>query len=230
MSELKISKRIVSILPLILFSIILPTLDVGSDISLISRLYTGSWGCLGNDYRSCLQTGADIYCRNSSSNLDLCQRFEDGEYSCYLSDDYWTCYDLGATWYCNSPNANKDICHEYDDGGFYCYFSSSQEYWSCRQDPTKYCSNSSTNHAVCHYGHHPMYASSLLLVFLINYIISMITWARKYQNDCEIHWNFIFPLLNWYQQYGEYPYCQAQRFNVFYRGIQSDENIMEEPQ
>ena len=207
-TDVKISKRLLTILPLILFNIILPTVDVGTDISLISRLYSGSWGCLGNDYRTCILTGADIYCRNSSSNMDLCQTLEDGTYSCYLSDEYWNCYDLRANWYCNSQNANMDICHKHDDGRFFCYFSSSDDYWNCQEDPSRYCSNSSTNHEVCHYGHHPVYASSLLVVFLINYIVSMITWARIHQKgkreSFRINWNFLFPLLNCYQQYGDY--------------------------
>ena len=44
-----------------------------------------------------------------------------------------------------------------------------------------------------------MYGGSLLLAFLLNYLLSWVTWARL---DTNKKWSFIFPLIHCYKQFG----------------------------
>ena len=52
-------KKIVAILPLFLFDIILPTMDIGTDAVLISKLYntrhTNYYVCKDNAYEKCIE-------------------------------------------------------------------------------------------------------------------------------------------------------------------------------
>ena len=53
MAEVSTFKKIVAILPLFLFDIILPTVDIGTDAVLISKLYTTKYVCIDDDYETC---------------------------------------------------------------------------------------------------------------------------------------------------------------------------------
>ena len=88
-------------------------------------------------------------------------------------------------------------------GGFSCRWISEDkidDYSSCRKDPTIYCFNPNTNHKVCEPVNHPVYATLLLIPFLLSYIMSFITWWRL---DTNKKFSFIFAFLNLYAPYGE---------------------------
>ena len=66
----KLKKVLPKVLPLLLLSVILPTADVGTDLALITRLYTGLTACVRSEsdgikqdyeeYRKCeYEVGAD---------------------------------------------------------------------------------------------------------------------------------------------------------------------------
>ena len=100
-------------------------------------------------------------------------------------------------------------------GGLICKRSSAlyDDYYTCREDPTNYCTDPTTNHAVCG-GHvsHPKFALMLLVPFLLNYIVSFITWWR---NDTNKKISFIFALLNLYAPYGKFVLGGWGSCNVF---------------
>ena len=112
-------------------------------------------------------------------------------------DDYWTCsWRRGPTNYCTDPNTNHDVCEKTTSG-----FSCKNLYEDCQKDPTNYCTNPTTNHAVCGIETNPKFGLMLLVPFLLNYIVSFITWWR---NDKNKKISFIFALLNLYAPYGKF--------------------------
>ena len=187
MAEVSTLKKIVAILPLLLFDIILPTVDVGTDAVMISKLYnTIHTNYVCNDY-------AYETCNNKkkySANNDYCQdqdicHVENRTYSCKPSGTYKICLEDPKQFCTTRPPRDNRRYHDlsgYKDGVF------------------------------CSCGFHPIYASSLLFVFLLNYIVSWITWARL--TEVSMRWNtFIFPLLNCFPQFGEF-YNFKQDVNI----------------
>ena len=101
-------------------------------------------------------------------------------------------------------------------GGFTC-FNWWEVYRSCSRDPTSYCTDPTTNHGVCvetddgfrckdqkdvcgYEDLHKLYATMLLIPFLLNYIISFSVWWKLDNNK---KFSFIFALLNLYAPYGD---------------------------
>ena len=75
----KVNKVWSKVLPLLILSIILPTLDVGTDLLLITDLYTGVVFCVDRDldkeeWLKCTKDEADQYCNTTEtvSNNTLC--------------------------------------------------------------------------------------------------------------------------------------------------------------
>ena len=79
----KVKKILPKVLPLLLLSVILPTADVGTDLILISKLYTGlNATCVRvrsysniryqSELRKCEEIGADKYCSNQTNNQNVC--------------------------------------------------------------------------------------------------------------------------------------------------------------
>ena len=66
----KLKKVLPKVLPLLLLSVILPTFDIGSDLALITDLYTGITACVEStvasldrkELRKCKDIGPDQYC------------------------------------------------------------------------------------------------------------------------------------------------------------------------
>ena len=176
-------KKIVAILPLFLFDIILPTMDIGTDAVLISKLYntrhTNYYVCKDNAYEKCIE-------KKNCQDLDnpACH-LENGTYSCNHTGAYKICLEDPKQFCTTRPPRDNRRYHDlsgYKDGVF------------------------------CSCGFHPIYASSLLFVFLLNYIVSWITWARL--TEVSMRWNtFIFPLLNCFPQFGEF-YNFKQDMNI----------------
>ena len=145
------------ILPILLLSVILPTADVGTDLALIIKLYTGlnyQYFCDMNDddenfneYFDCqLIFGPDQYCTPEKvSNKNTVCRLK-------KSDSQYFCRTLVNTAY--------------------------KDYIQCTQNATKYCSDPATNHNVCDAASHPKIASSLSFFFLLNYVSGLVTCVR----------------------------------------------------
>ena len=79
-------------------------------------------------------------------------------------------------------------------------FIADREYYSCLDDPTRYCTDPTTNHDICDSGSYRWFAVMLMVPFVLNYIASFITWWRLERNK---KFSFIFALLNLYAPYGE---------------------------
>ena len=176
MAEVSTFKKIVAILPLFLFGIILPSVDIGTDAVLIYKLYNTSYVCVDDPFEKC-----------NNKNKDLVD----------AHDDYF---------YCQNPN----FCH-LKRGTYSCNHTGT--YKICLEDPKVFCTNTpDLNHypltgykegVSCDCGFHPKYASALLFIFLLNYLMSWINWARL--TEVSRRWNtFIFPLLNCFPQFGEF--------------------------
>ena len=70
-----------TILVLLVFNIALPTLDIGTDINLVHRLYTGAKGCVRptdydyhrdhDNYKKCFSDPIG-YCSNDENNQNVC--------------------------------------------------------------------------------------------------------------------------------------------------------------
>ena len=69
MAEVSTFKKILAILPLFLFDIILPTVDVGTDVVLISKLYNTNYVCVDDAYayKKCNNKKYNIYMIISAS-------------------------------------------------------------------------------------------------------------------------------------------------------------------
>ena len=221
----KVKKVLPKVLPLLLLSVILPTADVGTDLALITRLYTGLTVCVRSEsdgikqdyeeYRKCeYEVGADQYCTPEKvSNNSVCGV---SQYYCYYYyyargrwEEYKKCkYDVGPDQYCTPEkvsNNNNTVCglKNSSDSQYFCrYYSIWSTDWKdwdkCSvQGADKYCSDSTTNQNVCTTRSHPKTASSLLFFFLLNYIIGLVTCVRL-----EGSWILlIFALFNVYPQY-----------------------------
>ena len=73
-----------TILVLLVFNIALPTLDIGTDINLVHRLYTGAKGCVRptdydyhrdhENYKKCFSDPIG-YCSNDENNQNVCRLF-----------------------------------------------------------------------------------------------------------------------------------------------------------
>ena len=160
MAKVSTSKKIVAILHLFLLHIILPTVDVGTDAMLISKLYTTNYVCIDDKYETC-HKNKELNCQDNGN--PACQ-LENGTYSCNHTGTY-------------------EICFE---------------------DPKLFCTSSSYKDGIsCCDGFHPVYASSLLFIFLFNYLISWITWARLTEVSRRRS-TFIFPSLNCFPQFGKF--------------------------
>ena len=116
-------------------------------------------------------------------------------------------------------------------GGYSCRYGGYKyglydDFRSCQNDPTRYCTSSSTNHTVCYTVNHPAYASMLLVPFIINYIFSFTTWWRL---DTNKKISFIFALLNLYAPYGEvFIFFLITSHFKCCRGIESRDKALEE--
>lgn len=124
--EINVYQKVQKIFPLLAFCVILPTVDLVTDILLIKKLYTGGYRC-----------------RQSQDNND----FE-----------------------------------------------------KCNKDSVNYCTSGTANEDMCVYGNDPIYATTMFLPFLLNYLVSFNTWKRVCKNKMK---TFIFPLFNFFPQYGK---------------------------
>ena len=155
----KVKKVLPKVLPVLLLSVILPTADVGTDLVLITKLYTGIPDCVWSDAM--------------------------GRYY----EEYWKCFRDGPDQYCtpeNNKNNNNSVCQleSSSDSQYLCRYFGSRNEWKdydqCEvQGVDKYCSNQTSNPDVCgEYTYHPKVASSLLFFFLLNYIMGLVTCVR----------------------------------------------------
>ena len=111
---MKIFQKVKAIIPVMLFSIILPTVDVGTDLNLIYKLYVGTYSCNSTsemwteweDYVKCLETrySSDL-CLHPRERKNTRKQFED--YDLCRQDSYEYCTS-NSTW-------SERFCVEYED-------------------------------------------------------------------------------------------------------------------
>ena len=132
--------------PIVLFSIILPTVDNVTDLRMIIRLNTGITGCIRTydlhwqESYTC-QEDPITYCK-SNPNSTECSYFE--RYGdpflipgCKLIwQNEYTCQEDPAT-YCQS-NPNSDECNDFERYGWVSDIPGCV-YFSCYTDPLTYC-------------------------------------------------------------------------------------------
>ena len=103
-----------AIIPVMLFSIILPTVDVGTDLNLIYKLYVGTYSCNSTsemwteweDYVKCLETSySSDLCLHPRERKNTRKQFED--YDLCRQDSYEYCTS-NSTW-------SERFCVEYED-------------------------------------------------------------------------------------------------------------------
>ena len=140
----KVKKVLPKVLPVLLLSVILPTADVGTDLVLITRLYTPA--CVDRDqdeYRKCENAASgklnvvkvDQYCKKRNpdkvSNNTICgvSQYYCREYRDQDTNEYRQCKEVGPDQYCTP------------------------EMWKCKFEvgPDKYCTEivSNTSNTVC---------------------------------------------------------------------------------
>ena len=189
------------VLPLLLLSVILPTADVGTDLALITKLYTGLPVCVKTDgvrrvvseYTNCDKAPGQYCTPEKVSNKTVCGV---SQYDCDCSvrgswQEYEKCkYEVGPDQYCSHEtvsNINNTVCRlkNSSDSQYFCrhykiWSSEWQDYKQCQaQGGDKYCSDPASNHNVCLFSPHAKTASSLLFFFLLNYVMGLLTCIRR---------------------------------------------------
>jgi len=94
MAEVSTFKKIVAILPLFLFDIILPTVDIGTDVVLISKLYNTNYVCKDNAFANCSNKNKDLLDANDE---DYCQ----DPHICHLENETYSCNHTGTYKICS---------------------------------------------------------------------------------------------------------------------------------
>ena len=147
--------------PIILFSIILPTVDNVTDLRMIIRLYTGITGCASTyelpwQERYTCQEDPITYCK-SNPNSTECSYFE--RYGdpflipgCKLIwQNEYTCQEDPAT-YCQS-NADSYGCRRLKRYGYVSGIPGCKKIWqndyTCQKDPATYCRSNADSYG-CH--------------------------------------------------------------------------------
>ena len=195
----KVKKVLPKVVPILILSVILPTADVGTDLALITKLYTGLALCVESDgikrdeeeYLTCEGVGADQYCSPGRvSNKTVCGV---SQYYCrhvrgiIYEKEYEKCDEIGPNQYCTLErvsNNENTVCGLKKSSNYFCrdykiWSSEWNNYKQCRaQGVDKYCSDSASSHNVCVTILYPKLASSLLFFFLLNYVMGLLTCIR----------------------------------------------------
>ena len=120
--------------PVILFTLILGSLDVWTDANIIGYLFTGAAECLRAANRDlCKQVGAAVFCKSSEYNSS---KF-----------DHSVCYGDGQG------------CILHGDGD---YGRPGQHWFNCVKDSEAYCNAPDTKHnVVCGHKSHPIFGAMI---------------------------------------------------------------------
>ena len=159
-------------------NIALPTVDISTDMYMIYKLFHGAWGCVNPErWSEDFQTWQEC-----------------------LIDPESFCND-------NTTTQHSEICTRVTTGilGWSCvnpenWSSDYQDWFKCRSGADVFCSNQTTEAKICQYQSHPKFGFSMMVPYLINYLICFLTWHRL---DLTKKKSFLFPLLNTYTQLGE---------------------------
>lgn len=206
----KMKQILPKVLPLLLLSVILPTVDVGTDLALITRLFTGVGLCVDKErdkFRKCEEDKAEQYC------ISVCGV---SHYYCdqksLLYNEYLRCEEeLGPDQYCTPEivsNKSNTVCRMKDrspnsPARYFCrhykiWSSDWKDYEKCSvQTVDKFCLDAN-NTNVCYKDTHPLTAGSLLFFFLLNYVMGLVTCVRLEGRNW---FSLIAALFNVYPQY-----------------------------
>ena len=134
MDDLKftVGKKMKAILPMIVLNIILPTIDVITDLSLAYLLCNTGYRCkhgakYAEDVWKCLMGSNEDYCTHEDANMEVCDYWDSEGWVCIDPDeDYQNCqFRSGPDLYCTSVGKNKDVCnygHPIYAGSLFCVF------------------------------------------------------------------------------------------------------------
>ena len=170
----KIPNFSIGVLVFVLLSILLPSLDVITDLLMVEKLFTGNYGCVNpmwwsqhyQQWQNCLKDPENYCSENRSFNS-----------TCLLNTEGIVRYE------CRDPEL----------------WSPHYRQWHyCLDSPETFRQGHEAEH-VCQFQSHPMFGLSLLVPCLINYFLCFLTWWRL---DTMKMKTFIFPLLNLYPQLG----------------------------
>ena len=160
-----------------LMNIVLPTVDVTTDILMIVKLFIGAHGCVNprwwsedhKQWQTCL-TDPETFCTNRTigGSNETCERTTSGIF----------------TYNCRDP---------------YLWSKDYKEWKFCRESPTSFCSNQTHEAQNCQFESHPVFGILMMIPFLFNYLICFLTWWRLEKRRKE---TFLFPLVNMYAQFG----------------------------
>ena len=171
------------ILMFVLLNIALPSVDVITDILMIISLFRGAYGCVNfrwsydyKQWQECLED-PEAWCTGPSAGglYEKCERTTSGlfEYKC-RDPTQW------------SRDHNESLLM-----------------WkACRESPTSFCSQQSNDtiyEFLCDFETHPKFGISMMIPYLLNYLICFLTWWRL---DKKRKKTFFFPLINMYAQLG----------------------------
>ena len=198
--EMTIFQKLKSMIVPVLFNILLPVFDVFSDCRIIILLVIGGFKCIDpdNEYDSC-RDDPPSYCTSPIPYPDICEKTGDGFRCRNARAEYMNCGHYPAR-YCTSLTAFPGVCEKTGDG-FRCTDYYHDEYHRCSSDPTSYCTSPTAFPGVCgERFNHPIFGLILFIPFLLNYIVSFITWWRLDNNK---KFSFIFALINLYAPYGK---------------------------
>ena len=170
----------VRIVIFVLLNILLPTVDVITDLVMIVKLFSGDYGCVtpklwSEDYikwQDCLQD-PETYCRETKELNTTCS-YKENEYNTEIYE-------------CRSLNLWSN---DWKPGG---------DWYSCTSSPRTFCKGARPE--LCVFDNYPKFGVSLLVPFLINYLVCFLTWWRL---ETQKSSTFIFPILNIYPQLGQY--------------------------
>ena len=183
------------ILTFFLLNIALPTVDVITDILMIVKLFRGAHGCSHPKWWSeehkklqeCLEhtvtfctPGDSLDCREPYQR-DCRESLIDSETICSRN-----LTKLGTfKWNCKDP---------------YLWSQDYKDFRTCRESTTDFCSQQTNNETkICEVESHPKFGTSLMIPYIVHYLISFLTWWRLEKKRKK---TFFSPLINMYAQLG----------------------------
>ena len=160
--EKTVKEKLKKTTPILIFNILLPTIDVITDLLIIIRLFEGSYKCNQDE------TTTNLY-------------------------EYEQCKAYGPNNYCSSLS---NICKIKDIHPFF-------------EDKCQKGNGLDVVKNMCKTTGHPMFATAMLLPFLVNYLVTFYLWTTINRNPKTV----IFPLLNIFPQYGNSKY-EIKTWNI----------------
>ena len=111
--EMKILQKLKLIGPVLILNIVLPTVDVGTDLNLIQKLYVGTYSCNSSQVMRG-QWEEYVDCLEHSYSTDLCPHPRDISQSSKQFIEYDLCREDSYK-YCSSNITEENFCGHYEN-------------------------------------------------------------------------------------------------------------------